>query len=139
MGRDPGVSDSDITVHTCPSTRCSGAGDTEHAVEDHNEIRDAVRSVAGHELGTEAWWEAFREAREATVDHLGEEERDVLPPFEEQVSTKRRTDLGMRWMAFHDGHPQAKGLSGEDVDPKQYVEQNDRAAGRSQQGQHSDA
>ncbi|MCW2713928.1 MAG: uncharacterized protein JWN88_975 [Frankiales bacterium] len=97
--------------------------DTEHAVKDHNEIRDAVRSVAGHEVGTDAWWKAFREAREATVDHLGEEERDVLPPFKEQVAQKHRTDLGMRWMAFHDEHAQAKGLSGDDVDPQEYVDE----------------
>ncbi len=102
-------------------------GDTEHAVKDHNEIRDAVRSVAEHEVGTDAWWEAFREAREATVDHLGEEERDVLPPFKEQVSSQKRDDLGMRWMAFHDEHDRATGLSGDDVDPEAYVEEHSDA------------
>ncbi len=111
-------------------------GDTEHAVKDHNEIRDAVRSVADHEVGSDAWLAAFREAREATVDHLGEEERDVLPPFQSQVSTERRTDLGMRWMAFHDEHAQAKGLSRDDVDPEGYVEEHDREAGRAEKGHH---
>lgn len=99
------------------------AGDTEHAVNDHNEIRDAARAVDGHEVGSDAWWEAFTVAREATGDHLGEEEQDVLPPFEEQVGAELREELGMRWLAFHEQHDRAKGLSGEDVDPQGYVEE----------------
>lgn len=98
-------------------------GDTKHAVEDHNEIRDAVRSVADHELGSDAWWEAFRSAREATVEHLGEEEADVLPPFRESVSAEQRGELGMAWLAFHDRHARAAGLSGADKDPDDYVEE----------------
>lgn len=97
--------------------------DTEHAVKDHNEIRDAVRTVAEHEVGTDSWWEAFRAAREETVEHLEEEEHDVLPPFKEQVASEKRSELGMAWLAFHDEHEQAKGLSGEDVDPEQYVQE----------------
>ncbi len=99
-------------------------GDTKHAVKDHNEIRDAVRAVAGHEVGSDAWWEAFRRAREQTAEHLDEEERDVLPPFRESVDGARRNDLGMRWLAFHEEHDRAEGLSGDDKDPEQYVEEN---------------
>ena len=98
-------------------------GDTRHAVHDHNEIRDAVRAVAGHQLGGEDWWEAFRSAREATVEHLGEEEADVLPPFRESVSSEQRDELGMRWLAFRDEHERAAGLPGTNKDPDEYVEQ----------------
>ena len=63
-------------------------GDTEHAVKDHNEIRETTTAVDEHEVGTDAWWEAFRACREATVDHLAEEENDVLPPFQEQVEQR---------------------------------------------------
>ena len=98
-------------------------GDTEHAVKDHNEIREATQAVDQHEVGTDAWWEAFRSAREATVDHLGEEGTDVLPPFKSQVSEEQRSDLGMKWMAFHDEHAGAQGLSGDAVDPEAYVEE----------------
>jgi hypothetical protein len=66
-------------------------GDTEHAVKDHNEIRETTGAVDAHEVGTDAWWEAFRTCREATVDHLAEEENDVLPPFQQQVSAEHRT------------------------------------------------
>jgi hypothetical protein len=52
-----------------------------------------------------------------------EEENDVLPPFREQVTTEKRSELGMAWLAFHAEHDRAKGLSGDDVDPKEYVEE----------------
>ena len=98
-------------------------GDTEHAVNDHNEIRETTQAVDQHEVGSDAWWEAFRACREATVDHLAEEENDVLPPFAEQVSAEKRDELGMRWLQFHEQHEDARGLSGETVDPQEYVEE----------------
>ena len=98
-------------------------GDTEHAIKDHNKIRDAARAVDDHEVGTEAWWEAFKKAREETVEHLEEEEHDVLPPFKDEVSEEKRTEIGMQWLAFRDSHEGAKGLSGDTVDPKEYVEE----------------
>jgi hypothetical protein len=98
-------------------------GDTVHAVKDHNKIRDAASAVDAHEVATDAWWEAVKAAREETVDHLAEEEEDVLPPFQSEVAEDKRRELGMRWLAFHDQHEQAKGLPGEKVDPKQYVAQ----------------
>jgi hypothetical protein len=98
-------------------------GDTEHAVKDHNEIREATGKVDDHEVGSDAWWQAFREAREATIDHLGEEEADVLPPFQEQVGEEKRTELGMRWLQFLERHEDAHGLSGDEVDPQEYVEE----------------
>ncbi len=97
--------------------------DTVHAVHDHNEIRETTTAVDEHEVGSPTWWEAFRACREATVDHLGEEENDVLPPFREQVGAELRDELGLRWLAFHDEHERAQGLSGETVDPQEYVEQ----------------
>ena len=98
-------------------------GDTEHAVKDHNEIRETTSAVDEHEVGSDDWWEDFRAAREATVEHLGEEETDVLPPFQEQVSAELRDELGMRWLKFHEDHEDAKGLSGDTVDPEAYVEE----------------
>ena len=98
-------------------------GETRHAVKDHNEIREATQAVDAHEVGTDAWWEAFRAAREATVDHLAEEENDILPPFQAQVSAEQRDELGLRWLKFHEEHADARGLSGETVDPAAYVEE----------------
>ncbi|MCU1674676.1 MAG: uncharacterized protein JWN77_2789 [Frankiales bacterium] len=98
--------------------------DTEHAIKDHNKIRDAVSAVARHEVASDAWWEAFRAAREETVEHLEEEEHDVLPPFKDEVPEDKRTEVGMRWLKFHEDHEAAKGLSGDKLDPKAYVEEN---------------
>ena len=98
--------------------------DTEHAIKDHNKIREAVEKVAPHEVASDAWWEALRAAREETVEHLEEEEHDVLPPFQSDVEEKKRTDLGMRWLKFHEDHDRARGLSGEKLDPEEYVEEN---------------
>ncbi len=97
--------------------------DTEHAVKDHNEIRDTTQAVGGHEVGTGAWWDAFRTAREATSEHLEEEEHDVLPPFRESVDDDARSELGMRWLKFHEEHEDAEGLSGNEKDPEAYVEE----------------
>lgn len=98
--------------------------DTEHAIKDHNKIRDTTHAVDDHQVGTDAWWEAFKTAREETVEHLEEEEHDVLPPFKQEVSEEKRTEIGMKWLAFRDAHESAKGLTGEDKDAKEYVEEN---------------
>jgi iron-sulfur cluster repair protein YtfE (RIC family) len=99
-------------------------GDTEHAIKDHNKIRDAVDQVAPHEVASDAWWDAFRHAREETVEHLEEEEHDVLPPFQSEVDEDKRSEIGMRWLKFHEDHEAARGLSGDKLDPKEYVEEN---------------
>jgi hemerythrin-like domain-containing protein len=98
-------------------------GETRHAIQDHNEIRDACRAVADHEVGTDEWNAAVQTAREVTVEHLDEEERDVLPPFRDSVGEERRSELGVAWLAFLDEHERAKGLSGDNEDPEAYVEQ----------------
>lgn len=36
----------------------SADDETEDAIKDHNEIRDAVRTVADNETGTDGWWQA---------------------------------------------------------------------------------
>jgi len=98
--------------------------DTEDAVKDHNKIRDAVHAVDKHRVGTDDWWKAFQAAREETVEHLEEEEHDVLPAFKDEVSEQKRSELGLSWLAFRGAHESAKGLSGQDKDPKEYVQDN---------------
>ncbi len=97
--------------------------DTKHAIKDHNEIREAAQAVGGHEVGSEAWWDAVRNAREVNGEHMEEEERDVLPSFRDSVGTERRSELGMEWLKFHEDHEAAKGLSGDTKDPEAYVEE----------------
>jgi hypothetical protein len=90
-------------------------------VHDHNEIRHAAAAVGEHDVGSEAWWEAVRNARQVNADHMAEEETEFFPPFKEAVDDEQREALGMRWLAFHDEHEQAEGLSGEDAEVAEVV------------------
>jgi nitrite reductase/ring-hydroxylating ferredoxin subunit len=98
-----------------------GADEAEHAVRDHNDIRDSVRDVDEHAAGSEEWWRAVRRARDVNEEHLQEEERDALPLFRESTDRTRREALGEEWVAFHEQHQHAQGLSGDDVDPRAVV------------------
>lgn len=92
-----------------------GEQETAEGVHDHNEIRHAAAAVGEHEVGSDAWWEAVRNARQVNADHMAEEETDFFPPFKEAVDDEQREALGMRWLAFHDEHEKAEGLSGADA------------------------
>jgi len=96
--------------------------DTEHAIKDHNKIRSAAHSVDPHEVGTDEWWTAVHDARDENNEHLDEEEKDVLPPFREEVDSATRDELGTKWIGFHEQHENAKGLSGKEKDSEAYVE-----------------
>src|SRR5918997_7110812 len=98
-----------------------GEQETAEGVHDHNEIRHAAAAVAEHEVGREAWWEAVRDARQVNADHMAEEETAFFPPFKEAVDDEQREALGMRWLAFHDEHERADGLSGEDAEVAEVV------------------
>jgi Hemerythrin HHE cation binding domain len=96
--------------------------EVEDAIKDHNEIRDAVRAASGHEVGSEQWWQAVREAREANDDHMGEEERDDLPDFRRHADLQTRHDIAVRFLQFEGEN--ATGIRAVDKDPEQYVAEN---------------
>ncbi|HSP39698.1 MAG TPA: hemerythrin domain-containing protein [Frankiaceae bacterium] len=98
--------------------------ETDDAIRDHNEIRDTARAVGEHEAGSDSWWDAVRSCQEANEHHLDEEERDVLPDLKEHADQDALESLGEQWLAFHDEHDRARGLSGKDKDPEQYIEDN---------------
>jgi hypothetical protein len=52
---------------------------------------------------------------------MAEEETDFFPPFKEAVDDEQREALGMHWLAFHDEHEQADGLSGADAEVAEVV------------------
>jgi hypothetical protein len=95
--------------------------ETDDAIRDHNEIRDAIRAAAGATPGSDPWWEAVLACRKANDDHLAEEERDVIPDFRQHSDQELRDQLGVRWVAFHAEHRGARGVSGDDIDPDEYV------------------
>src|SRR3981081_890979 len=94
---------------------------TEDAIGDHNQIRDAIRAAAGADPGSHVWWEAVLACRKANDAHLAEEERDVIPAFREHSDQESRDQLGARWVAFRAEHGGARGVSGDDIDPGEYV------------------
>ncbi len=98
-----------------------GAEEAEHAVREHNELRDSVAAVQQHPAGSADWWQAVRRARTVNDDHVEEEERDALPLFRESTGRAHREQLGREWVAFHEQHQHARGLSGEHVNPEDVV------------------
>ena len=100
-----------------------GAEEARHAAREHNELRDSVAAVHRHAAGSDDWWQALRHARQVNDEHLSEEERDALPLFRESTDRARREQLGRAWIAFHEQHQHARGLSGEHADPEDVAAQ----------------
>src|SRR3954447_5402360 len=78
--------------------------ETEDAIHDHNEIRDAVAAAGEHEVGPPEWWSAVDAAREANDDHMAEEERQGLADFRRHASLETRHSLGLEFAAFEAEH-----------------------------------
>ena len=107
----------------------SGAGgkpsaddETEDAIKDHNEIRDAVAAVGRHALGSDAWFAAVADANKANSEHMGEEEREGLTDFRGHADLALRHQLAVVFATFEARH--FAGVTPVDKDPKTYVEAN---------------
>ncbi len=100
-----------------------GGEETRDAVGDHNDIREAVQRAAAAEVGSDDWWAAVKDAREANTEHMGEEEDDGLPDFRRHASAQLRNDLAI---AFETAKTTtaAPGLDTDVKDPDAYVEAN---------------
>jgi hypothetical protein len=105
-----------------------GAGDADSmeeevtdAIKDHNEIREAVRSVRRCKAGSDKWWAAVTAANVANSDHMAEEERQDLTDFREQASLQLRHALAVRLLRYEVEH-WARGITPEDKSPKGFVE-----------------
>lgn len=97
--------------------------ETDDAIGDHDDIRDASRRAEGLEVGGEDWWKAVDDARAANTEHMGEEEDEALADARRNMPLEQREELGVRFQVFKQAHPGAAGLSGEDKDPQAYVEE----------------
>ena len=93
--------------------------ETEDAIHDHNEIRDAVAAVAGRDVGSDGWYEAVARANEANSDHMAEEEREGLTDFRRHVGLQVRHDLAVSFAAFEAAH--FAGVEPVDKDPEAYI------------------
>ena len=98
------------------------ADETEHAIRDHNKIRDAVSAVANFALGSAGWFAAVAAANKENGDHMAEEEREGLTDFRRTAELGMRHDLAVAFVAFEAVH--FIGVKAIDKDPKAYVEAN---------------
>lgn len=99
--------------------KTDAADETEHAIRDHNKIRDAVAAVAKHRVGSDGWIAAVAAANKENGDHMAEEEREGLTDFRLTASLDRRHDLAVKFAAFEAVH--FAGVKAVDKDPKAYV------------------
>ncbi len=93
--------------------------ETEDAIHDHNDLRDAVAAVATQKVGSDAWYQAIAVANEANGDHMAEEEREGLTDFRRHASLQTRHDLGVAFAAFEAAH--VNGVKPVDHDPQEYI------------------
>lgn len=94
--------------------------ETEHAIRDHNKIRDAVAAVSRHAVGSPAWFAAVAAANKENGDHMAEEEREGLTDFRRTATLQARHDLAVAFVRFEAVH--FAGVEAVDKDPKAYVE-----------------
>ena len=97
----------------------TAADETEDAIKDHNEIRDAVEAVAGHVVGSDGWHAAVSKANKANSDHMGEEERQGLTDFRTHAPLQLRHDLSVRFAVFDAAY--ITGVEAADKDPQSYI------------------
>ena len=98
--------------------------ETRDAIHDHNDIRDAIAAVAGHEPGSDEWYAAVAAANLANSDHMAEEEREGLTDFRREAALALRHDLAAAFAAY-----EARNFAGVrpvDRDPQAYVRQAER-------------
>ena len=99
--------------------------ETLDAIGDHNEIRDAIAAVAGHEVGSGGWYNAVAAVNVANGDHMAEEEREGLTDFRREAALARRHELAVAFAAFEARH--FGGVEPVDKDPRAYVREAEEA------------
>jgi Hemerythrin HHE cation binding domain len=98
--------------------------ETLDAIHDHNDIRDAIAAVAGHQVGTGEWFAAVAAVNLANGDHMAEEEREGLTDFRRRAGLELRHGLAVAFATFEAGH--FAGVPVVDKDPETYVREAER-------------
>jgi len=96
--------------------------ETEDAIHDHNEIRDAIAGVGGQRVGSVEWLKAIAEVNEVNSDHMAEEERQGLTDIRRHLDREERHRMAVAFLAFESEHA-ARGVTPRDQDPEEYVEE----------------
>ena len=98
--------------------------ETLDAIHDHNDIRDAIVAVAGHQVGSGEWFAAIGAVNVANGDHMAEEEREGLTDFRRHAGLQLRHALAVAFAAFEASH--FAGVPPVDKDPAAYVREAER-------------
>jgi len=98
--------------------------ETLDAIHDHNDIRDAIAAVAGHQVGSGEWFAAVAAVNVANGDHMAEEEREGLTDFRRRAGLQLRHTLAVAFAAFEARH--FAGVRPVDKDPEAYVREAER-------------
>lgn len=93
--------------------------ETDDAIENQNEIRDAIEAVAREQVGGDAWFRAVAKVNKANSEHMGEEEREGLTHFRRHATLQQRHEIGLAFAAFEASH--IVGVPTTDKDPKSYI------------------
>jgi hypothetical protein len=101
--------------------------ETLDAIHDHNDIRDTIAAVAGHEVGSDEWYAAVAAVNLANSDHMAEEEREGLTDFRRLARLQLRHDLAVAFAAFEARH--FAGVPPVDKDPATYVREAEQKSG----------
>jgi hypothetical protein len=110
-----------LRVGTGAGGKRDADAETEDAIKDHNEIRDAVAKTAGHAVGSDDWYAAVAAANKANSEHMGEEEREGLADFRDNADLAMRHELAVAFATFEARH--YAGVRPVDKDPKTYVDE----------------
>ncbi len=111
-----------LQVGTGAGGKRSADAETEDAIKDHNEIRDAVAEVGRQAVASDAWYRAVAAANKANSQHMGEEEREGLTDFRRHAELAQRHELAVAFATFEARH--FAGVTPVDKDPKGYVDAN---------------
>lgn len=95
-------------------------GETEDAIKDHNKLRDAVKAVEAHDVGSPRWFEAVGQANVVNSEHMGEEERQGLTDFRLNADLTTRHALAVKFAAFEAEH--IAGVKAVNKDPETYID-----------------
>jgi hypothetical protein len=104
----------------------SAEEETLDAIHDHNDIRDAIAAVAGHQAGGGEWLAAVAAVNLANGDHMAEEEREGLTDFRRRADLQLRHRLAVAFAGFEARH--FAGVPAVDKDPDAYVREAERDA-----------
>lgn len=98
-----------------------GEEETSDAIDDHNQIRDAIRRAGSEKVGTDEWWDAVLAARRANSDHMAEEEREAIPDFRVNAPSGQREEMGEAWIGHENDHAGGRGVDTADRDKATYM------------------